>query len=431
MLKPGIRAAPAIFVLGTLAMGVFAGMRAYAQLLPVYPQAPGANSNLPDNNADWFRMFVGYQYIDDNNLFRLPSPSNYPDPASLLQPGASEQDHINTASAGFDGHWLAGQQSVDYDLEADDNRYVRNEYLDNVSGSGKVVWNWTLESNLSGQVGADYTRTLAGFADTFYYTRDVVDREEYLGNGRYQIGPHWAVYGGVGDAYTKNEAFAERFNDFDNQYGRVGVEFATSLQNTIGWEYRYSHGHYPDPEASLNGVPYDPDYDENSGVFLAKYALTDKTVFSGDVGYLRRTYPGTDVGAFSGDIWHLKVQWQATDKTSLLATASRDLQAYLYAQSDYFVQTGVSVSPIWVQSDKLTWFLVASWYQQNYIGSSPSVVVLGSRHDKVSTQQGGLQFMPIRSLIFTISFRHELRNSNQSELGYNDNMAIAGVKFTF
>jgi hypothetical protein len=431
---------------GVVAAACLAGGRAFAQL-PAFPTIPVNPDTAPDNTADWFLPFVGYQYTYDNNLFRLPSASvrNEPSIKVLIPANISMQDHVNTGSVGFDGHWIAGRQSVDYDFEFDDNRFVRNEDLNNNSGNARAVWNWSLASDFFGQLGGVYTRSLSGFSDSFFFQRDVIDRQEYFANGRYQIGPRLAVYGSIDDSYTKNQAYAERFNDLNLETGKVGLELATSQQNTVGWEYRFTHGHYPQqvatttsdlplPPANTLARQLDPDYNENSTVLLFKYALTDKTALNGDGGYLRRDYPGNpQIGAFSGVIWHLKGQWQATDKTSLSVTASRDLQAYLYAQSDYFVQTGVAVSPVWVESDKLTWVLVASWYKQDYIGGSSSEVILfgAPRHDTVSAEQGGLEYTPIRSLVFAFTYRHELRISNQGQFGYNDDIANAGVKFKF
>jgi len=394
-----------------------------------------ADPDLPSNDSDWFRPFVGYQYSYDDNLFRLPSASSYPQAEMLLLPGATEEDHIDMPFAGLDGHWIAGRQSVDYDLEIDDNRYQRNDYLNNTSGTGKAVWNWSVASLFSGTLGADYTRALAGFADTFFYERDEVNSTGYFGTGRYQIGPRWAVYGGLSDGHTTNSSPVLHYNNFDTQSGEVGVELASSLKNTIGVEYHFTHGHFPDPDATVNGVPYNPDYDENTAEFLAKYYVSERTQLSGDVGYLRRNYPDATVGAFSGEIWHAKFLWQATDKTSLLVTAGRDLAAYLYAQSDYFVQDGISLTPTWKQTDKLTWSAILSWYRQNYIGSIPigsiPSTLLGPRHDNISAEQVSVSYTPYRFLLLDLIYHHELRSSNQALLGYNDDLVQAGVKFRF
>lgn len=447
-----LRTAHLACLMGTLAAaGLATQSRAQA---PAFPPIPIAPENAPDNTASWFTPYVQYQYTYDDNLFRLPaSPANYVHLAgvSAIPAGISIEDHLNTGSAGIDGHWVISQQSVDYGLEIDENRFVRNTNLNNTSGTAKATWNWSLASDLTGQLGGNYARSLAGFSDSFFFERDIIDRQEYFANGRYQIGPRWAVYGTLDDSYTKSEGTNTsagidnlEFNDLDLKTGKVGVEIATSQANTIGAEYRFTHGHYPHqappvPPVEANpgappvtGVLIDPDYNENSGVVIAKYAPTDKTTFNADAGYLQRSYPDSPgVGAFSGDVWHLKFLWQATDKTSLSVTGSRDLQAYLYAQSDYFVQEGVSASPVWIQTDKITWVAVVAWYKQDYIASSFSNIVAGPRRDTITTGQGGIQYTPLRSLVLTFTYRHELRHSNQPQFAYGDNLANAGVKFKF
>jgi hypothetical protein len=74
---------------------------------------------------------------------------------------------------------------------------------------------------------------------------------------------------------------------------------------------------------------------------------------------------------------------------------------------------------------------VVAWYKQDYLASSFSNIVVGPRRDTISSEQGGLQYTPLRSLVFTFDYRHELRHSNQAQFGYNDDIANAGVKFKF
>ncbi len=441
-------------ILGACLAACFSTTRAEAQT-QYFPPIPVSPDNAPDNTASWFVPYVQYQYTYDNDLFRVPTEQQYPPIKGLIPPGVSVADHLNTGTVGFDGHWVVSQQSIDYDFEADQNGYVRNSDLNNTSGLAKALWNWNLATAFSGQLGGSYSRNLTGYVDSLYFQRDIIDRQEYFANGRYQVGPHLAIYGGVDDADTKNGAsvngvYVERYNDLNYATGKVGAEFATSQLNTLGVEYDYAHGHYPNPEpnAEIQGVLYNPDFNQDTLSLLGKYAPTEKTTVSADVGYLVRDYPNNPdhphIGQFSGDIWHLKGQWQPTDKTTLQVTASRDLLAYTFAQADYFVQTGVSVSPIWVQTDKLTWVLVASWYDQNYINASTGYITtvsgpvpLGPRHDTVTSEQAGLQYTPIRPLVLTFTYRHEMRistqtnNPNEAEFSYNDSIFNVGAKFKF
>jgi hypothetical protein len=425
---------------GACIAGVLLAAPAEAQI-NYFPSIPIPPVDVPDGTVSWFTPYLQYVWTYDNDVFRLPTAQRYPPVTHLIPDGVSLADHINTGSVGGDGHWVISQQSIDYDFEVDENAYVRNTDLNNTSGLAKALWNWNIATDFYGQVGGSYSRNLTGFVDTLYFQRDMIERQEYFVNGRYQVGPHLAIYGGVDDTYTKNSTFVERFNDLSYATGKVGAELATSQLNSLGVEYDYAHGHYPDPVqgANINGVLYNPDFNQDTLSLLFKYAPTDKTTLSGDAGYLIRDYPNNPahphIGQFSGDIWHLKGQWQPTDKTTIQMTASRDLLAYTFASATYFVQTGVAVTPSWAQSDKLTWALVIAYYEQNYIDASITagcnVTFPCPRHDTVSSQQAGLQYTPIRALVFTFSYRHELHNSNDIEFSYNDSIVNAGVKFKF
>jgi hypothetical protein len=62
---------------------------------------------------------------------------------------------------------------------------------------------------------------------------------------------------------------------------------------------------------------------------------------------------------------------------------------------------------------------------------------LGPRHDTVTSEQAGLQYTPIRALVLTFTYRHEMRISTQSnnpdeaEFSYNDSIFNVGAKFKF
>ncbi len=100
-----------------------------------------------------------------------------------------------------------------FDLRADENRFAQNTGLNNTSGVGSVIWNWEMRGNLSGELGADYNRSLAGFYNTNVYERDMVEREEYFASARYQLGPHLTATGGFLYQDTTLSAAAAQEND--------------------------------------------------------------------------------------------------------------------------------------------------------------------------------------------------------------------------
>ena len=368
----------------------------------------------------------------DTNLFRLP---NGADLATLVGPGASREDHINTGSLGLDGIWSVGKQIITLDLRVDDNRFARNDDLNNVSTNDALKWNWALGSQLSGQIGADYLRVLGGFYNTFNYKRDMVNVTETFGSLRYAVGPHVALFGGVLYTDVSLSQPALKVNDNKRKSVDLGLEYATSAATSFDLDYRYTDARYSHA-SFLNGVAFDPDYRDETVRLTFKDALTEKTQLEALVGYLKRDYPSTAIGAFSGNIWRLSLDWRPTEKTELLVAASRDLQADLSAQSDYFVSKAVSISPTWIPTEKISLALVLTRDVQDFVGVNEFVASLGSRVDSINAAQLNLLYSPFiftqsRSLTFNFTYRTERRKSNQAGLSYDDNIGKAGVTFKF
>jgi hypothetical protein len=377
-----------------------------------------------------FDVFGADQETYDSNLYRLPSYIT--NIAAVVGPNASRQDHVNTASFGADGRWSAGRQRFDANLRVDDNWFSGNNSLNNKSGTGKFVWTWRVGSLLSGQFGGNYARSLAGFAYTGYLGRDLVDSWEYFGSARYQLGPHWAVFGGGNEADTSHSALPVHVNDLRTKSANAGVEYATDVNNTFGVEYRYTEGRYPQNYIVLNATSFDRNYRDESTRFLVKYLPSEKTTLNASAGYLKRDYlNATSIGAFSGDIWRLSMQWQPTEKTQVVFAAWRDLQAFLYAESDYFVQKAGRISAIWSATEKFTVSTALTRSNQDYIGSSFSALTIGSRRDRVISEQTSIVYTPRRPLSINVSYRYEQRNSNQPQYKYHDNLVTAGLTYKF
>jgi glycosyltransferase involved in cell wall biosynthesis len=393
-------------------------------------RAPDLPANPDAHSVD---VFVADLITYDTNIFRLPA--NGVDVATLIGPQASREDHINTASLGLVGQWAVGKQFITLDLDADDNRFVRNGNLNNVSSSDALKWNWTVGDRLTGQVGTDFIRSLGSFYNTFNYQRDMVDQMEYWGSGRYAVGPHIALFSGV--LYTRTSLSQPALKVNDNQRKAVdfGLEYATAAARTFDFDYRYTDARYSHT-SFLNGVSFDPDYRDETGRLTFKDVFSEKTQIEALVGYLRRTYPSAAIGAFSGDIWRLTFDWHPTVKTDLVIAASRDLQAQLSTQTDYFVSQAVSISPSWIASEKVTLAASVSRDQQDYIGTNAFAINLANRRDLVNAGQinviySPLVFTPVRGLTFNFTYRREHRGSNQPALSYNDSIGKAGFIYKF
>ncbi len=379
-------------------------------------------------------LSAGDTYTYDSNIYRLPSGT---DLTTLPGIGSnpSRQDSIDVITGALDGEWLTGaRQSVDVGLRADYNKFFKNSDLDNVSTNDRVAWNWGLGSTLSGRVGADYTRILGGFSNVQVYSRDIVNRSDFFASMRYQVGPRWGIFGGLlGSDYSVTSAQAT-YNNSRSRGADAGFDFSNETSR-FGFDYRYNDSRAPN-SAVLNGVVFDPDFREERARVLVRYAFTEKTLLDASAGYLKRDYPSAAIGSFSGEIWRAALQWQPTPKTQLLFGAWQQLDADLTAQTDYYVDKGVSLTPEWIASEKVTVSATISHDSQNYVGSNPvgpiPVDFTGqARHDTLTSETGSLVYTPIRAIVLTFTAGHVKRNSNVSQFEYNDFQGSANITYKF
>ena len=392
----------------------------YTQNTPLTTDSP-ITRNSPSN----IDLYVGDQFTYDNNLYRLPSST---DVTTVAGPLATRADSFNSISLGGDGRWFSDNQTFGLNIRADENRYTHNDSLNNISGKGNLEWDWRLQTDWSGQVGVSYYRGLANFSSTGYYARDVVQREDYFGTLRYQVGPHWAIYGGFIGADTGQTAVAEQLYDFHSNAGNAGIEFATSSDNTIALDYRYTDATFPQDFVS-NGALFSSDYREDTARLLVKYVFSAATELDASGGYLKRDYPVSNFATYSGDIWQVALKWTPTDNLQWVVTGWRQLTAYVEAQSDYYVSNGGSIASVWTPSNTLALSLAVSKENHNYIDSSPSAVTFVSRFDRLTAGQARLVYSPTAYLSCKLSFRYNTSESNLSQFHYNDGIAAASVTY--
>lgn len=374
------------------------------------------------------KFYLSDVVTHDDNLYRVPD--NYVIPLDSLGADARREETINRVSAGMEGSWLAGRQKFDLSLRADDNRFTYNKLLNYVSGNGLFAWDWLVTSAWSGRLGAQYSRSLAGFTNNRLLTKDVLTTHAYFAEANIAVGPSWTVRLGAQQAQTSHGSEARAIDDFHSTTGNAGIEYETKAADVIGLDYRYTQSKFDENPLLLSGV-VGRDYDETTASLRFKYAFTVKTRLEGNAGYLQRHYVDSVSQNFSGDVWHLSLAWQPSTKTQLSANAWRELRAYVDAESDYFVATGGGIEPSWMPTEKLKLSLRYSDEDQRYLGSAVMDASTIGRSDQVRTSQFNLVYAPIALLQINLSYSHEQRHSNRDLLSYADNLAALGLRLSF
>jgi hypothetical protein len=378
--------------------------------------------------GDTYRLYAGGDEQYDSNLFRVPSGVG--SVTTLVSPTASRSDRLSTISAGGDGQWLLGRQLFQLDLHADQNWFARNSFLNNTAGNANLLWNWEVGGHFSGTAGATYSHSLVSFGQALYLGRDLIDSANYFGTARYQVGPHWAVYGGVNESTIAHSAVAAQSGNFRTQAGSAGIEYAVGVSDTLSLEYHYDQGRFRAGQTeTFNGVTFSPNFHDDTALFTVKHSFSDKTQLLADAGYVKRFYPNTQVGAYSGVTWRGTLNWQPTEKTQLAFIASRELHAYLESQTDYFVFTGGSIAPSWFATDKISVSMLFSYGKQDYIQTSTSVVALGPINTKGASESANVNYAPRDNWLVSLGYIHAKRTSNAASFRYGDDLATFSVLY--
>jgi hypothetical protein len=371
-------------------------------------------------------LYVAEQITYDDNLFRLPVTFG----RQAVSAGTikSRQDFLNTATLGLEGQWNLAQQSVNVDARFSRNEFARNGFLNSTAANAKGAWNWTFGKRLSGDLGADYDKSLVGFANNRIFVKDVVVTKDAFADGRVAVGPSWALTAGTRHGDSAQSATAGQVNNYKSDTGTFGARFESPSGNTLDWSYAHTNARYP-IQAFLNGQPFDRNYHDDTESFRVKYSATSQTTFEGLAGYVTRSYPRGSVSGFSGDTWRASILWQPDIQAQVTLAGWRQLTAYLDSQSNYFVGQGASITPVWSPAQEWKVTLACTWENQDYLGSNIVPAILAGRHDIVRSVQTDVAYSPNPRLSLQLTQRWELRGSNQSVWQYNDELAGFNVNF--
>lgn len=379
----------------------------------------------PDD-GDSFNLYAADQINFDSNIFRLPS--NFV--PGTIAPNTPKDDWIDAGTLGGVYQKGIGRQTVNLEANVDENHYFRHTDLDNTSYSGKAELDWLITSALTGQLRVDYNKQLAQFAQTLYYGKDLVGTADYFGSANYQLGPHWSLSGFIRQSNFTHSAPAAQYGDLRLRSGDGAIEYAADVDESFQFVYSYTDGNYGQ-DYILNGALTNRDYHENTERLEFKYPITGKTLLSGYGGYLERSFVEASQGKYSGDIWRLNVDWKPTDKSDLVASAWHELHSYSTSEADYFVSKGYSLAPAYTATEKLTFSLIFSLEDQDFIVGSESVLLAGSRSDRITGEQINALYTPRGNLFLNFFFRHEQRSSNLGQFDYKDELANASITYKF
>lgn len=390
------------------------------------PFASGLDQDPQVNDPVKFYLAETIQF--ESNIFRLANDANVETSAG---PSASREDVVNQTSFGFSSRIFAANQSFDFDLRVDDNRYKLNRNLNHISDQGLALWNWKFSDLLAGKAGFEQDRWLGEFADNQYTKKDVLtDNSRFFELGL-KVFSRMRIVGEFRKSDISHDAADREVDNFGLKTWRGGLEYQSPSENALGLDYIQATSNYPNQSSTLSAPA--PDYTDNTLKTWVRFSPSAVTHFLASSGYLRREYVDSRAGNFSGPIGEFNIEWTRISTLHFIAGVRRELNAFRESGAESFVLDGLRLSVDWTASEKLQVVLSTSVDKINYQLNSFSIsnTSLSGRNDKRYVHELRFIYMLAPAFEFNATFHHEQRTSTQSDASYSAEWARMGAKFKF
>ncbi|WP_084161692.1 XrtB/PEP-CTERM-associated polysaccharide biosynthesis outer membrane protein EpsL [Methylocaldum szegediense] len=380
-----------------------------------------------DTTDTWrlnFSESIGY----DDNLFRLSD--NKDSLARLLPSGASKTDVINRFSVEGLINYKVSRQRFLLDFRVDDNRFIRNDKLNNLSANAKAALEWQIGKYLSGDIGYRYRRYLGAFTNTVFFGKDMVTENIAYLNSRISWDPNWRIHAGI--QWAKAAHGAEERSSWDSQSigVSIGLDYISTSKNVTGLEYRLTEADFPNTELSQD-TQIDNHYMEQSVGASLSWQIFKKVRLDGRIGYTIRNHRTFSSRNFSGEIWRISVDWEPTAKTRINLAGWRDLLSAPDLTATYIIDEGISLSPSWSVTKKIALSGKIYYETQDYAGDPGLIKGISVRRDEIFGGQITVHYMPRQNAEVSLSYRAEERSSNRLFADYVYSSIFASATFRF
>jgi hypothetical protein len=384
----------------------------------LYPSTAGQFTGYPTEPLPPYELWAQFGMDYDNNILRQPSGDNH--------------ELLSRASVG--GRWdgrIAGRQGLHLAGRIDGYLYHRFSELDNVGYSALGEWRWELGNSLAGAAGASSRRWQASLSEIQRAVHDPITENRLYANGRWAIGPHLGLRGGVD--FTKYYR-PERLQAETETVGVTGAaDWITDLGNMIGLEVRQTHGDAPvNQQVDPTGQFFNNDFSQTDVAIIGTWFVSPKIRVTGNVGRTHRTYTDLTNREFNGPIWRLAVHWTPVAKGYLDFETSKTVSSIIDVGASHVVVRTLMFGPGWALTAKTN--LSAHFIHQNLdYGGDPSAAagVTGFRSDVVDTFRIGTYWEYTRHIHVTAAWDNGRRESNELGRDFRYNAIMANIRYIF
>jgi len=384
----------------------------------LFPSTAGQFSGYQTEPLLPYELWAQFGMDYDTNILRLPEGDTH--------------ELLSRASVG--GRWdgrIAGRQGLHLAGRLDGYLYHHYSDLDNVGYSALGEWRWELGNSLAGAAGASSRRWQASLSEIQRAQYDPITENRVYANGRWAVGPHLGLRGGVdfADYHRPNRQPAET----QTVAGTAAVDWITDLGNMVGLEVRQTHGDAPvNQQVDPTGQFVNNDFTQTDVAIVATWFASPNIRFAGNVGRSHRTYTDLTDRDFNGPIWRAAVHWTPLPKAYFDFETSKTVSSIIDIGASHVVVRSVSFGPGWALTAK-TNFSARYIHQHLDYGGDPAAAagVSALRSDVVRTLRLGTYWEYTRHIHVTAAWDHGTRESNELGRDFTYNAIMGNIRYIF
>ena len=362
-------------------------------------------------------------YID--NLFRVSDSTEVQ--TSTGTPLASDTEY--TAQGGVRLDWLLGRQRFLADLSINYNHYDQFDFLDYTGGDAYASWRWGWGDFWNGELGYNFRRAQASFAELVPINRDIntllelETRNQVFAYVERKLDPRWRLR--FGGDWADSEFRIRTQRDRTRTSGSLGLFYYSQADNSIGLQGIFKSVDFPINEQSTTG-PINNDYFEADVHVVVDWAVTSLSQVQLRAGYVRRDQTDQPELDFSGGAARLNYIWRPTSKTWLTLSGWHELTDVMFDATNYAVTDGVSIEPRWFITKKLILRLSGAYEHRDFRGADPTSGIESGNKEELFRYGVSLQYDVLRNLRIYLDYKNEERSSTQFSRNYDAN-AVTGT----
>jgi hypothetical protein len=211
----------------------------------------------------------------------------------------------------------------------------------------------------------------------------------------------------------------------------VGADYLTPSNNSVGGQFKYTHGDYTNREIVATSI-VDNNYDQYEASAVLHWILTGISTIDARLGYTVRNHEQLSQRDFDGVTGRLAWDWTPAAKTLITLAAWREIQPYEDVFANYVLSQGVSLTPRWSPTVKLV-FEARLLYENRQFQGNPGFIlgVTPEREDDFRAASVSAGYTPVRNLYLGISAETGKRTSNIDLRDFDYNLYWLSAKFAF